>query len=152
MVERHRGGGGRPPDRGRNRDGGREGGRPGRDQRDSRDDRGRRGEGFGGGYRGDRGTPPFGERRQFRPPPPPPAAPSPPVGQEQFEEVDADLAVAILETATQLTQLVGASGLPDGYVERREAVLETFEAIYYQVLETVTGGEAEEEEEPEEEE
>src|SRR5205809_5557565 len=101
MAERHRGGG-RPVDRGRNRDGGRDGsrdgGRPSRNPRESRDDRGPRGEGFGGGYRGDRGAPPFGERRQFRPPPPP-AAPPPPAGQEQFEEVDADLAVAILDTA-----------------------------------------------------
>ncbi len=140
MVERHRGGG-RPMDRGRDRDGG----RPGREGREGRDDRGRRGgEGFGGGYNS--GPPPYRERREFRPPPPPRADPPPPA-PDQFEEVDADLAVAILETAAHLTQVVGTAGLPEGYVERREAVLETFDAIYYRVLETVTGGDEEEDNE-----
>lgn len=53
--------------------------------------------------------------------------------------MDASLAVALLEVATKLTELVGTSGLPDGYVERREAVIESFEAIYFALMETVMG-------------
>jgi hypothetical protein len=133
-------------DRGRGgRDGGRDNGRGGGDGRDSRGPRrgpggpgGPGGGGFGGGFGG---PPPFRERRPAPPPPPPDDA--------DFEEVDTDLAVAILDTAARLTEVVGASGLPEGYVERREAVLETFEAVYYRVLETVTGGADEDEEDDE---
>ena len=144
MAERHRGTG-RPMDRGRGgRDSGRDGGRDGRGPggRDSRDSRGpRRGSsGFGGGFGG---PPPYRERRQ-------PAPPPPPAQDEDFEEVDTDLAVAILDTAARLTEIVGASGRPEGYVERRESVLETFEAVYYRVLETVTGGADEDEDSDEE--
>jgi hypothetical protein len=67
--------------------------------------------------------------------------PRPPRPEEtdQFAEVESGLAETILDTAARLTELVGTDGLPEGYVERRQAVVETFEAIYYAVLETVTG-------------
>jgi len=64
---------------------------------------------------------------------------NPPPAEEEYEEVDASLAVALLEAATKLTELVGTSGLPDGYVERREAVIESFEAIYFALVDTVMG-------------
>ena len=151
MAERHRGPrpGGRDGFEGREgREGrGREGGpRDFRGGREGRDDRPRRpfgggfgGGGYGGGGGGFGGPPPYRERRPAPPPPPPPA-------DDEFQEVDAGLAVAILETAAHLTEVVGTAGLPEGYAERREAVLETFESIYYRVLETVTGGEEAEEE------
>jgi hypothetical protein len=151
MAERHRGG--RTAGFGRGRDAGREArprreggtgregseGRESRGSRELRDNRSRRGgEGYGGGFGG---PPPPREPRSFRPPPT-----EPPPTDDQFEEVDAELAVAILETAARLTEIVGTAGLPEGYTERREAVLETFQATYYQVLEIVTGGEAESDE------
>lgn len=153
MVERHRGGG-RGGDFGRGRDVGRPGregregregrssreGREGREGRDTRSDRGARGnQSFGSGSFG--GGAPYRERRQL--PAPTAATPAP---DEQFEDVDASLAVAILDTAAHLTEIVGTAGLPEGYAERRQAVLETFEAVYYHVLETVTGGDEDNEE------
>jgi hypothetical protein len=67
------------------------------------------------------------------------------VEADDFEDVDADLAIAILDTAAKLTEIVGTAGLPDGHVERREAVIESFEAIYFAVLDAVTGGEDDDE-------
>ncbi|HEY7268385.1 MAG TPA: hypothetical protein VH951_01035 [Dehalococcoidia bacterium] len=149
MAERHRDG--RTAGFGRGRDAGREGrprreggagregseGRESRGSREMRDNRSRRGSGGGEGYGGGfGGPPPDRERRAFGR-----TTTEPPPTEDQFEEVDADLAVAILETAARLTEIVGTAGLPEGYVERREAVLETFQATYYQVLEIVTGGE-----------
>lgn len=144
MVERHRGGGGRGGDFNRGRDTGRQGrdGGSGRGSREGREDRPRRNEGFGGFS--DR--PSYRDRNQFRAPAAPmPVPPAAPANQDQFEEVEADLAVAILETAAHLTEIVGTAGLPEGHAERRAAVLETFETIYYHVLETVTGGDEAEE-------
>ena len=60
--------------------------------------------------------------------------------------MDAALAVAILGTATKLTELVGTDGLPEDRTARRDAVVETFEAIYFAVLDAVTGGDEDEEE------
>jgi len=62
------------------------------------------------------------------------------VEANEFQDVDADLAVAILDTATRLTEIVGTAGLPDEHTLRRQAVLETFEALYFSILESITGG------------
>jgi hypothetical protein len=98
--------------------------------REPRDGRGPRDDG------GFRPPPAYRERRP----------PAPPVEADDFEDVDADLAVAILDTAAKLTEIVGTTGLPEGHVERREAVIESFEAIYFAVLDAVTGGEDDDEE------
>lgn len=109
-----------------------------------------------GGPRDDR---PFGGSRDERPfggPPPAPAPyrdrrpPQPPEEAEDFEDVDAGLAVAMLDTAAKLTEIVGTSGLPEEYAARRAAVMETFQAIYFSVMETVLGDEEDEEVEEEE--
>ena len=152
MPDRHRGPG-RDLDRPRSRDRGDE--PRGREPRDERGPRGPRGPRDLRDNRGPRdfrdlrdaresrgrgAAPPFRERR---PPAPPPTA-----GEaETFEDVDADLAIAILETATKLTEIVGTAGLPEGHAERREAVIESFEAIYNAVLDAVTGDEDEDEDE-----
>jgi hypothetical protein len=73
--------------------------------------------------------------------------PAPPEEAEEFEDVDAQLAVSIIQAATKLTEIVGTSGLPEGHVERREAVVETFEAIYFALLDAITGEDEDEEEE-----
>jgi hypothetical protein len=73
--------------------------------------------------------------------------PAPPEEMEDFEEVDATLAVAILQAATKLTEIVGTAGLPEAYAERREAVVQSFEAIYFSILDAITGEDEEEEEE-----
>ncbi|CAA9227581.1 MAG: hypothetical protein AVDCRST_MAG77-818 [uncultured Chloroflexi bacterium] len=94
---------------------------------------------FDGGDRGprdfsgprDSGGPP--QYREGRPP-------APPAEANDFEDVDADLAIAILDTATRLTEIVGKEGLPETHAERRQAVLETFEVLYFSILESVTGG------------
>ncbi len=139
MAERHRGNG-RPTDRERGPSrGSRWGGERDRGDRTQR------------GGRADRSRDQWGDRgreQEFRRP----AGSSPPVlrerasgtppalaANEEYEEVDASLAVALLEAATKLTELVGTSGLPEGYVERREAVIESFEAIYFALMETVMG-------------
>jgi hypothetical protein len=135
MAERHR-----SFDRGYDRG-------PGR----GRDDRGRpaggpRGGGFSGGGRGPGGGRDFsGPPPQFRERRPP----APPEEAEDFEEVDADLAIAILDTATRLTEIVGTAGLPDDHQQRRQAVLETFETLYFSILSAITGGEDEAEGEEE---
>lgn len=153
MAERHRGygrefeRGGGGGDRGRRGGDGPRGPR-GREGRDG-GDRPRRGPGgFGGPGRPSRpggfGAPggfrapggpatPFTPYREARPP----AAPE---EVSEYQEVDADLAIAILDTATRLTEIVGTSGLPEGNVERRQAVVETFEVIYFSILESITGG------------
>ena len=96
--------------------------------------------GFGGPPRGDRGfSGPPREYQERRPPASPEEA-------SEFQDVDADLAIALLDTATRLTEIVGTAGLPEGHTERRQAVVETFEVIYFSILEAVTGGEEEEEE------
>src|SRR5687767_1135009 len=103
---------------------------------------GNRGGGFGGGQRdrGFSGPPrpprPAPEYREGRPP-------APPVEASEFQDVDADLAVALLDTATRLTEIVGPAGLPEDVEARRQAVIETFETIYFSILEAVTGGEEE---------
>jgi hypothetical protein len=141
MADRHRGFG-QGFDRG-----------PGRDRNDRPG--GFRGE---GGYRGpsgpggpgprrDQGRPgPRGDRPDGPPPPRPQyreaRPPAPPAEASEFQEVDADLAIALLETATRLTEIVGTAGLPDEPTSRRQAVLENFEALYFSILETVTGGDA----------
>jgi hypothetical protein len=157
MAERHRNsnrsferpGGGR--EYGQGGDSGR-GGRP-RPYGD-RGDRGDRG-GYGqnrdfGQGRGFGQGRDFGDRRNYSGPPPRREAPvPPPPANEEFEDVDAALAVAILGTATKLTELVGTDGLPEDRAARRDAVVETFEAIYFAVLDAVTGGDEDEEEEEE---
>ncbi|HEX2515069.1 MAG TPA: hypothetical protein VH257_10220 [Chloroflexota bacterium] len=72
--------------------------------------------------------------------------PAPPEEMDEFEDVDAQLAVAIIQAATKLTEVVGSAGLPDGYSERREAVVETFETIYFALLDAITGADEEDEE------
>jgi hypothetical protein len=126
-----------------------------------------RGRGYGGrgdfgGPGGDRdrrggpgnprpGPPPRGDR-----PPYDPQAmhrdnrpPAPPEEMDEFEDVEAQLAVAIIQAATKLTEIVGATGLPESYTERREAVVESFETIYFALLDAITGADEEEEEEGE---
>jgi hypothetical protein len=71
--------------------------------------------------------------------------PAPPEEVDEFEDVDAQLAVAIIDAATRLTEIVGTTGLPEGYAERREAVVESFETIYFALLDAITGAEEEEE-------
>jgi hypothetical protein len=123
-----------------------------------------RGRGYGG--RGDYGGPRDNDRRGppggppgGRPPGPrsdrpydaPPMhserrPPAPPEEMDEFEDVDAQLAVAIIQAATKLTEVVGSTGLPDGYSERREAVVETFETIYFALLDAITGADEDDEE------
>lgn len=133
MAERHRGNG-RGYERNRPAGGSRGGGGPYRGPQ-GRSDREARGYG---------GFAPRGAREprepRERPAPPPPAA------DDEYQDVDAGLAMAILETATRLTELVGSQGLPETQPERREAVLDTFDTIYFRILETVTGGDEDEEE------
>ena len=119
MTDRHRGGGPRGFDRDR---------RPNFE--------GGRGE---GGDRGGRRSP----FRDQRPPAPPAEA------EDEFEEVDTTLAVAILDTATRLTALIVDKGLPTDLEGRRAAVLEEFGAVYATVLETVTSLDDEEDDEDE---
>ena len=137
MTDRHRGGGPRGFDRDRrpNYEGGRSdggdrggfrGGGGGFDR--SRPSYGGDRQSFGGGrpggFGGDR--PPFGERPPFggrgddrpgggdrRPPFRDQRPPAPPAeADDEFEEVDTTLAVAILDTATRLTALIVDKGLP----------------------------------------
>jgi hypothetical protein len=75
--------------------------------------------------------------------------PAPPEELDEFEDVDAQLAVAIIEAATKLTEIVGSAGLPEGYAERREQVVETFETIYFALLDAITGEDDEEEDDGE---
>ena len=128
------GGGGRPGGFGGGRPGGGFGNRPGGFGG------GRPGGGFGNRDRGFSGPPreprPAPEFREGRPP-------APPVEASEFQDVDADLAIALLDTATRLTEIVGTAGLPDEQEGRRQAVIETFETIYFSILEAVTGGEDE---------
>ena len=133
MADRHRGDS-RSFDRSRNR--GPIGGGPGGGGRERRGDSG---PGYGREGRDFGGPPPFRERR----PAPPPPAPAP---NEHFEDVEAILASSILQAATKLTEIVGTAGLPDELPKRREAVMETFEAIYFAVLDAVTGEDEEDEE------
>ena len=129
--------------------------------RDFDRNRGERGGGFGdrggpggpggpGGGRDrrdfSRGRPDFRDDRGFGGPPPyrerrPPA---PPAETEDFQDVDAGLAIAIINTATKLTEIVGTAGMPEGHAERREAVLENFQAIYFSLLDAITGDEEDE--------
>ncbi|MGH2356073.1 MAG: hypothetical protein ACRDI2_04735 [Chloroflexota bacterium] len=130
---------------------------PDRHRGNTRDFDRNRGRGFQGGGRGFGGPPRRDRRGPVEPRPsrgfdfegPPPIRerrpPAPPAEMEEFEDVDAQLAVAILGAATKLTEIVGTTGLPEGYTERREAVLESFEAIYFALLDAITGGEDEEE-------
>jgi hypothetical protein len=69
------------------------------------------------------------------------------VEAEEFEDVDAQLAVSIIEAATKLTEIVGTAGLPEGHTQRREAVVETFETIYFALLDAITGDEEDGEDE-----
>lgn len=142
MADRHRGFG-QGFDRGPGR---------GRDDRGPGGPGGFRGEGgYRGGPRGPRdsgrpaprGDRPDAPRPQYREARPP----APPAEASEFQEVDADLAIALLETATKLTEIVGTTGLPDDPTARRQAVLENFEALYFSILETVTGGDEDEEDE-----
>ena len=113
------------------------GGRPGGGFRDR--DRGFSGpprdRGFSGPPRAPRPEPAY---REGRPP-------APPVEASEFQDVDSDLAIALLDTATRLTEIVGTAGLPEEPEGRRQAVIETFETIYFSILEAVTGGEDEDE-------
>lgn len=124
-----------------------------------------RGRGASGPPRGNFGGAPRPERREGGPPFRPdtrsertfePAPldrdrrpPAPPEEVEAFEDVDADLAVAIIQAATKLTEIVGVAGLPENHGERRAAVVESFETIYFALLDAITGGDEEEEEEEE---
>ena len=119
-----------------------------------------RGRGFGG--RGDDYGPQGAERRGGPSGPPrgprpdrgfdaPPLhrdrhPPAPPEEMDDFEDVDAQLAVAIIQAATKLTEIVGSAGLPEGYAERRAAVVESFESIYFSLLDAITGADEDEEE------
>lgn len=118
---------------------------------------------FSGAPRGDFAGAPRPERREGGPPFRPDARPErsfepapfdrdrrPPAAPEEvedFEDVDADLAVAIIQAATKLTEIVGVAGLPENHGERRAAVVESFETIYFALLDAITGGDEEEEEE-----
>jgi hypothetical protein len=138
----YRGGGGGFGDRGGgfgNRGGFGGGGRPGGNFGNRGGGFGNRGGGFGG--QRDRGFsgPPRAPRPEYREGRPPAA----PVEASEFQDVDADLAIALLDTATRLTEIVGTAGLPDEVEGRRQAVVETFETIYFSILEAVTGGEDE---------
>lgn len=142
MAERHRGNS-RDFDRSRGRPfneppgggpGGGSGGGPGGgawERRDVRPRNPRDNRGFADG--GPSGPPPYRERRP----------PAPPVEASDYEDVDADLAVAILQTAAKLTEIVGTVGLPEGHTERREAVVTSFQAIYFALLDAVAGDEDE---------
>ena len=176
MTDRHRGGGPRGFDRDRrpNYEGGRsEGGDRGgyrgggggfdRPRPGYGGDRPSFGGGRPGGFGGDR--PPFGDRPQFggggrgddrpgggdrRPPFRDQRPPAPPAeAEDEFEEVDTTLAVAILDTATRLTALIVDKGLPADIEGRRAAVLEEFGVVYATILETVTSLDEEEEDEDE---
>jgi hypothetical protein len=124
-------------------------------------DRGDRGRGYGGrgdfggpgdrdrrgGPGGGRPGPPRGDRPPFEPQPMPRdrRPPAPPEEMDEFEDVEAQLAVAIIQAATKLTEIVGTTGLPEGYTERREAVVESFETIYFALLDAITGADEEDE-------
>jgi hypothetical protein len=75
--------------------------------------------------------------------------PAPPEEMDEFEDVEAQLAVAIIQAATKLTEIVGTTGLPESYTERREAVVESFETIYFALLDAITGSDEEDEDEGE---
>jgi hypothetical protein len=104
-----------------------------------------------GGPGGPGGPPPRPESRTERSFEPPDLhrdrrPPAPPEEMDEFEDVDAQLAVAIIEAATKLTEIVGTAGLPESYTERRETVVESFETIYFALLDAITGADEEDEE------
>ena len=136
MPERHRGNP-RDFDRDRGRGYGGRGDYGGPGDRDRRGGPGGR-PGPGPGPRPDRGFEPQTMHRDRRPP-------APPEEVDEFEDVDAQLAVAIIDAATRLTEIVGTTGLPESYAERREAVVESFETIYFALLDAITGADEEDE-------